>query len=149
MKQRPILPPTYFNLAVLVSIALHFAMPITTFIPYPLSLLGIVLIVFGGVLNIWADQSFKKAETTVKPFEKPSALIVDGPFRLLRHPMYFGMLVILFGISVICGSLTSFLGAIGFWIVIRIRFIPMEERAMIDSFGREYEEYRQKVFCWM
>jgi protein-S-isoprenylcysteine O-methyltransferase Ste14 len=87
MKQRPILPPTYFNLAVLVSIALHFAMPIATVIPYPLSLLGIDLIVFGGVLNIWADQSFKKRRTTVKPFEKPSALIVDGPFRVFRHPM--------------------------------------------------------------
>ncbi len=149
MKQRPILPPTYFTLAVLVSIVLHFAMPIVILIPFPLSLLGIALIVFGGVLNIWADQAFKKAATTVKPFEQPSAFIVDGPFRVFRHPMYFGMLVILFGISAICGSLTSFLGAVGFWIVIRIGFIPMEERSMMETFGREYELYKNKTPCWM
>jgi protein-S-isoprenylcysteine O-methyltransferase Ste14 len=149
MKQRAILPPTFFNSAAIVSIVLHFALPVWRFTQYPLNLLGIIPIVFGGVLNIWADQIFKKANTTVKPFEKPSALIVSGPFRGFRHPMYLGMLAILIGISIICGSVMSLVGPASFWIIIRIRFIPPEEQSMLETFGEEYKEYQKRVLSWM
>ncbi len=149
MKKKAILPPTFFMTAATVSIAFHFAMPVVTFVDYPFNLLGIVPIVFGSVLNLWADQIFKKASTTVKPFEKPSVLIVDGPFRWCRHPMYLGMLAILLGISIICGSLASFIGSIAFWIIVRIRFVPVEEQSMMETFGDEYREYKQRVHIWM
>jgi len=149
MKQKAILPPTFFMTAAIVSIAFHFVMPVVIFIYYPFNLLGIVPIVFGSVLNLWADHIFKKASTTVKPFEKPSVLIVDGPFRWCRHPMYLGMLTILLGISILCGSITSFIGSIAFWVIIRIRFVPLEEQSMMEAFGNEYRKYERRVHSWM
>jgi protein-S-isoprenylcysteine O-methyltransferase Ste14 len=147
MKQ--VLPPTFFIGAAVISVVVHFSLPGIVFVHYPVSLLGVIMIVIGGVLNIWADQIFKKVKTTVKPHDKPSALIVEGPFRMFRHPMYFGMLIILLGISFICGSVMSLIGPIGFWIVIRIRFIPAEEHAMFDAFGSEYGHYKRRVLAWM
>jgi protein-S-isoprenylcysteine O-methyltransferase Ste14 len=149
MRPKTILPPTFFNSAALLSIAICFVFPAWRFIHYPLNLLGFVLVVVGGVLNIWTDQIFKKANTTVKPFEKPSMFITSGPFRLFRHPMYFGMLIILVGISIVCGSIMSLVGPLCFWIIIRVRFIPREEESMSEIFGNEYNEYRKRVSCWM
>ncbi len=96
-----ILPPTYFLMSLALIIGLHFIFPITRIIPLPYNWFGIFLIVFGGVINIWTDNIFKKEKTTVKPYEKPSILIVSGPFRFSRNPMYFGMAVILLGVTVL------------------------------------------------
>jgi hypothetical protein len=52
MNKRPILPPTVFNLAALLTIALHFVLPVWRFVHYPLNLNGLAPIVFGGVLNL-------------------------------------------------------------------------------------------------
>jgi protein-S-isoprenylcysteine O-methyltransferase Ste14 len=149
MRKQPILPPTYFNIALLLSLGLHFIVPVSTIIRFPLSLTGLLLIVFGGVLNLWADRLFKRVNTTVKPFQRPSALVTEGPFAWCRHPMYLGMVAILLGVSVICGSVASFVGPISFWIVSRWRFIPAEEQSMIDTFGDAYRLYRAEVRNWM
>ena len=149
MTIKPILPPAVFYASGIVSLVLHIVLPGVTLIHYPFTLLGIVFILFGGVLNIWADQIFKKEGTTVKPFETPSALIVNGPFRIFRHPMYIGMLSILVGISVICGSVSSVAGCIIFWVIMRVQFIPVEEKSMEEAFGSKYEEYKKRSFNWI
>jgi protein-S-isoprenylcysteine O-methyltransferase Ste14 len=149
MKNKPILPPTYFYSALIISLILNFVLPVFKFIPFPYNLFGIVLIIFGTALNLMADKIFKKANTTVKPFQEPSALLTRGPFSWCRHPMYLGMIAILFGVSIICGSLTSFTGPLIFWIVIRIKFIGAEEQSMLDAFGEEYSGYKSKVGSWI
>jgi len=145
MNRKQPLPPTYFWIAAVLSLLFHFALPIARLIPYPWTLAGIVPVIFGGVLNIWADQLFKKRNTTVKPFERPAQLITEGPFAFSRHPMYLGMVAILLGISIICGSLMSFVGPIFYWVFIRVRFIPAEEQSMIDVFGDQYSAYKDQV----
>lgn len=149
MTRKPILPPTYFWVAAVLSFLLHFAFRKMIVVPYPWSIIGFVPIVFGAVFNIWADQLFKKRNTTVKPFEHPSVLVTDGPFAWSRHPMYLGMTAILLGIAVICGTLPSFLGPILFWLVIRSKFVRAEEQSMSDAFGEEYAEYQKRVQTWI
>jgi protein-S-isoprenylcysteine O-methyltransferase Ste14 len=147
MKQ--ILPPTYFYVAVLVTLILHFVIPVVRIIGFPINLLGIVPIVFGGVLNIRADRLFKKRNTTVKPYQIPTVFLAEGPFSWCRHPMYLGMTAILVGAAIICGSITCFAGPVAFWLIIRSRFIPAEEKSMIDTFGDNYIRYKDKVRSWI
>ena len=149
MKNRPILPPTYFYSALIISLILNFVFPVLKFISFPINLFGIVIILFGAVLNCRTDKIFKEANTTVKPFQEPTALLTHGPFGWCRHPMYLGMIAILFGVSIICGSLTSFAGPVIFWIVVRIKFIGAEEQSMLYTFGEEYSGYKSKVRSWI
>jgi hypothetical protein len=58
-------------------LALHFLLPLTRVIPSPWNLLGIIPLAGGIALNIIADNAFRKAETTVKPFEQSTALMPD------------------------------------------------------------------------
>jgi len=100
MRQK-IMPPTYFFALLLLSIALHFILPVRQLIDLPYRYLGIVLIAFGAVVNVWTDSLFKSNKTTVKPHENPTELITSGPFRLSRHPMYLGMTAVLSGVAIL------------------------------------------------
>ena len=95
MKKRKIMPPTYLVILLILEIILHFIFPVWNFINRPYKYSGSIIILLGIVLNIWADQIFKKENTTVKPGEKSVKLIDYGPFKISRHPMYLGMLMIL------------------------------------------------------
>ncbi len=130
-------------------VALHFLLPWRHIVLWPLTLLGVLPILLGCVLNVWADQQLKRAETTVKPFEKPSSLITDGAFRVSRHPMYVGMTAILIGIAVCLGTLTPMFVIPLFVAAMAVIFIPFEERTMAGQFGEHYREYCLRARRWL
>lgn len=144
-----ILPPTDFIIFLLLSIILHFIFPIKRIVFSPYSYLGIVLIIFGIVMNIWSDSLFKKKKTTVKPYENPAVLEISGPFQISRHPMYLGMPAILLGVSLMLGSIIAFIFPFLFVIVMEIKFIRFEEKNLEKIFGKKYLEYRKKVRRWI
>ncbi|MCK4673135.1 DUF1295 domain-containing protein, partial [candidate division WOR-3 bacterium] len=123
MNKRKLEPPTYFLIYLLLTIGLHFILSVMQLIYAPYRFIGILLLGIGIWLNMWADGLFKKKNTTVKPFEKSSALILEGPFRFSRHPMYLGMVIALLGVAIILGSLITFLVPIAFFITMQIVFI--------------------------
>jgi len=71
-------------------------------------------------------------------------LIQRGPYQLVRHPIYTGMLVGMLGTAFIYGIARCFVGvlAVGlaFWLTMQI-----EERFMLQQFGAQYADYRQHV----
>ena len=148
MKRR-ILPPTYFQVLLLLSIGVRFVFPILKFIPSPYKYLGSLFIVFGIVLNLWADALFKKRRTPVKPHDTPTSLEISGPFRISRHPMYLGMTAILLGTAIILGSLIPFGFSVLFIVFMEILFIPVEEKNLEKVFGETYLDYKKRVRRWL
>lgn len=146
---KKILPPTYFFICLVIAVLLHFFLPITQLINYPVNWSGLLFILAGGILNIWADRLFKKNNTAVKPDETPTSFIKNGPFRFSRNPMYLGMVLLLLGIGLVLGSASSFLGAILFIAAMELRFIRQEEKIMAEIFGDEFETYKKKVARWI
>lgn len=144
-----LLPPILgFSLAI-ISIILHFVFPIAKIISYPYNLLGILGITIGVILVILGKKTFEKFKTPLRPGAKPTALVTTGPFRMSRNPMYLGFVVILLGISVILGSLITFISPVIFFLVIHFGFIPFEEKLMENNFGKEYLDYKKKVRKWI
>ena len=148
-KQGKILPPTYFYLLMILSIVLHFLLSIILIIKPPFSYFGIIPIIIGIYLNIWADKLFKIKNTTVKPYEKPSQLITEGPFKISRHPMYLGMFLILLGIAIVLGSIITFIFPIIFILLMEIFFIPFEENNLTNIYGQNYIKYKKRVRRWI
>jgi protein-S-isoprenylcysteine O-methyltransferase Ste14 len=148
MKPTP-LPPTLFLLAVAGMLGLHVLLPLGTIVPWPWRLLGAVPLAGGVLLNLWADRLFKRARTTVKPFDEPRALVVGGPFRFTRHPMYLGMTAALVGLWLLLGTIAPLLVVPPFAAVLGAVFIPVEERAMLKQFGEAYRAYRRRVRRWV
>lgn len=148
-KIKKIYPPTHFYTYLIISAALHFLVPVKQIISFPYILIGIIPVIAGAVLNIWADGIFRKQKTTVKPDQKPTILIDYGPFKISRNPMYLGMALMLIGAGVLLGSVTSFIGAIIFIAAMEIYFIPDEEKAMRETFGENFEQYKRRVRRWI
>jgi len=149
MAKKPLLPPAYFQICLLAIVAVHFLLPLARLVSWPYRLLGILPLGLGLALNLWADAWFKKRNTTVKPFETPSAFLREGPFRFSRHPMYLGMVLALLGGGLLSGSLSALLVPVFFGLLMQLRFIPHEEQAMAAAFGQSYLEYQKRVRAWL
>jgi protein-S-isoprenylcysteine O-methyltransferase Ste14 len=130
-------------------VPLHYFIPILKITPYPWNLTGIVLLIIGVCLNLVADAAFKRERTTVKPFEKSTALIVSGVFTLSRHPMYLGMILILLGIAILMGTLSPLIIVALFGILMELVFVETEERMLVEQFGERWLAYRNNVRKWI
>jgi protein-S-isoprenylcysteine O-methyltransferase Ste14 len=149
MKKRNILPPTYFYAAITIMVALNFLFPIMKIIPSPWHWTALIPLACGALLNLIADQSFRKAGTTVKPYIESTALITDGVFRISRHPMYLGFVLILIGVAVFMRSLSPFLVIPVFGYLMDWIYISVEERMLADKFGQVWSNYTSKVRRWL
>lgn len=146
--RKPVLPPAYFGLAILLMFLLHYLAPLARIISSSLGL-GIGLIALGLFVALAGRLQFKWHDTTVKPFQESSALVTVGVYRITRNPMYLGMVLFLTGIATAMGTLTPFLVIPLFAALINTRFILREERHLTEQFGQEYEDYRKRVRRWI
>jgi protein-S-isoprenylcysteine O-methyltransferase Ste14 len=96
-----------------------------------------------------ADRQFKQAKTTVKPFQRSSALVTNGAYRICRHPMYLGFVLILSGMAILTGSLSPFVVVPAFAVLVEVVFIREEERMMAAEFGDAWLAYKEKVRRWL
>ena len=149
MAKKRALPPTYFYITLLLIVILYFVFPIKTIIIFPWNLTGLIPGIAGAVLNIIADKDFKKANTTVKPFDKSSTLITNGVFQISRNPMYLGMVLILISASMITGTISPFFVIPPYIIFMQIVYINEEEKMLEAEFGDDWKNYKTKVRRWI
>jgi len=143
------LPPTYFLLALVAMPALHLVWPLLRYWEFPINLIGLVPLACGIVLNVVADRQFKHHQTTVKPFEKSSALVTAFPFSFSRNPMYLGITLMLLGVALHFGTVSPLVPVAAFAILMDLYFIRVEERMLADSFSHDWEKYRSLVRRWL
>jgi protein-S-isoprenylcysteine O-methyltransferase Ste14 len=65
-----------------------------------------------------------------------------GPYRLVRHPVYLGWMVIVFAAAHMTGDRLTFAATSSIYLVIAI---PWEERSLAETFGERYERYKRAV----
>ncbi len=149
MNSRKLLPTHYLLFAISIAVALHFLLPGMTIFPRLWNLLGLIPLVGGIIINLIADGAFHKAGTTVRPFQESTALITDSVFRMSRHPMYFGFLLVLIGVAMLLRSLTPWFIIPLFAVLIDCVFIKVEEQMLLARFGQAWLEYKAKVRRWI
>ena len=145
---KKVMPTSYLLLAIILILLIHFIFPVTTIIYLPWSLMGLLPLILGVVLNLIADRDLKRGQTTVKPFQQSSTLITDSAYRISRHPMYLGFLLILFGVSLMLGSASPYLVMIVFAVLMELLFIREEEKMLEEQFQEKWIQYKSKVRKW-
>jgi protein-S-isoprenylcysteine O-methyltransferase Ste14 len=71
-----------------------------------------------------------------------SPLEVGGPYRWLRHPIYFGWVLLVFGAPTMTGGRLLFAGISTLYLIVAI---PFEERGLQAEFGQAYRDYQRRV----
>ncbi len=146
---KPIYPPFYFLLAIALMIGLHRLAPGRRILSIPYRYPGAILLAAGILVVVWAAWIFHRTGTTIRPFEESSALVVSGPYRVTRNPIYLAMVFGLLGVGVILGSLTPFVVIPPFAYLLDRRFIRAEEAQLERTFGSRYAAYKAAVRRWL
>jgi protein-S-isoprenylcysteine O-methyltransferase Ste14 len=144
-----IMPTSCFLAALVLAIALHFALPFGKIVHPPWNWLGLIPFLTGVALNLIADRAFQKHETTVKPFQESEALITSGVFRVTRNPMYLGFLLILLGVAMLLGSISPYFVMVALAFLLEWAYIRVEERMLAARFPEAWEEYASQVRRWI
>ena len=144
------IPPPIWMLAMLISV---FAGERTVG-PSPALLqslwLGVAFAVAGIVLAIWAVVAFRSAETEIAPTSTSNkTLVVLGPYRFTRNPMYLGLILLSFAIAFFIGRLLYFAVPVLMFLLCNGLFIPFEETKMQRQFGNQYTNYVAHVRRWI
>jgi protein-S-isoprenylcysteine O-methyltransferase Ste14 len=143
------IPPAYLLAALLLMALLHQVLPLARILLAPYRYAGIVIMALALALILWAALLFHRARTGIVPFSPATSLVLGGPYRFTRNPMYLGMAGILLGAAILMGSLSPFAVIPAFMALIAERFIAPEEALLERAFGRDYLGYKAKVRRWL
>ena len=138
----------YFFLFSILMIVLHFFLPEKFGIYLPYFYTGLILVILGLVLIIWAGLIFKTKKLPTQLDAELKELVITGPYRFSRNPTYLGMTMIFLGYFLWLGFWAA-LGPIAFWIVINCNIIPYEEQKLEAAFGKKYLDYKKIVRRWL
>ncbi len=111
--------------------------------------LGIILL--GVVVGAAGVCAFIRLRTTVDPRypDKATRLVVGGVYKYSRNPMYLAILLVLVGVTVYLGALSSLLVVFLFVVTINRYQIVPEEQSLLRKFGDAYRQYTERVRRWI
>jgi protein-S-isoprenylcysteine O-methyltransferase Ste14 len=110
---------------------------------------GVVLVVAGVALAIAGAVTFHQAGTSPNPMKPSTAVVMHGPYRFTRNPMYLGMTVITLGGAVWLNSAWVLILLVPALAVMRWHVIAREEAYLEQKFGEQYREYARRVRRWL
>ena len=142
-------PLSTVGASIITAVVLHYYVPVTTIIPFPYNLFGLLIVGFGVYLVFHSVRLLLSHNTTVEVDRNPSSLVTKYPYSYSRNPIYLGMLLIALGTATIISSLSAFIAPIMFFLVVNTIIIPFEENRLQKNFGIEYERYKGLVRRWL
>ena len=106
---------------------------------------GLLLTILGCVFAIWARLTLGTNWSSMPDVKQSHELVTKGPYALVRHPIYSGLLLALAG-TVIAAGISRFVVLV--WALLAISYalkFRQEEKLMIETFPDAYPEYRKRV----
>jgi len=86
---------------------------------------------------------------TPAPFDPPQALVVTGPYRWVRNPMYLSALLLLVAEAILLEAPVLLCYAAAFFLVTHLFVVLYEEPALRRKFAGSYDRYRETVSRWL
>ncbi|HEU5142445.1 MAG TPA: isoprenylcysteine carboxylmethyltransferase family protein [Solirubrobacterales bacterium] len=107
--------------------------------------LGVALAVSGIVLTFLAQLAMGDDWRIGVDPEERTGLVTDGPFRLVRNPIYSAMLPAVLGLGLMVPSAVSLVGLLTVTIGLELQVRAVEEPYLLRTHGRDYADYAARV----
>lgn len=105
---------------------------------------GAALVALGIAFSIWARAHLGRNWSGTVTLKENHELIRSGPYAMVRHPIYTGLLLAFTGSAIALGEWRGVL-AVAIVYASLWRKLRLEERWMLETFGAAYERYRAEV----
>ena len=116
----------------------------------PHEAVGMAIFFAGCILPVWAFVLFRREGTEIDPASDANrVLVVHGPYRLSRNPMYLGLVFVALGTAVYAGYWLMLATPIAVFATANFVHIPFEEAKMRRQFGEAYDAYAGQVRRWI
>ncbi len=111
---------------------------------------GFIVLFVGLIGFLWCVRDFHVAgEGTLAPWAPPEQLVINGPYRFMRNPMYVSVLMIIAGWGLAVGSPLLAIYLLGLGIAFHLRVVLYEEPRLARQFGSEWVAYAAHVPRWI
>jgi len=145
----PVPPPLVFLAPLAVSYVFSRLYPVRLLPPLAADLLGGLLLALWLAVSIPAILTFRRARTSINPMAPSTALVVTGPFRFTRNPLYLGLVFGYSGVSMLIQAWWAFVLLPVVLVVMQRAVIEREERYLERKFGEDYIRYKERVRRWL
>jgi protein-S-isoprenylcysteine O-methyltransferase len=106
---------------------------------------SLIIILSGLAVRTWAIYTLGNYFTMHLSIQKGHKVILNGPYKYVRHPSYAGAFLIYAGIPILLHAWVAFIIAAIILPIAWIRRIHYEEKMLIEELGEEYNSYRKSV----
>ena len=142
-------PPVIYAGAFLLGLVLQFLVPLSEIPESIRPSVGGVLALAGILLLVGSLRKFWSAGTHARHTRPTTTVVVSGPYRFSRNPMYLGVLCLYLALAGWLGQLWPILLApVIVWLMTSL-VIRYEEEYLGSKFGAEYDAYRSRVRRWI
>ena len=105
---------------------------------------GAALVAAGLAFTVWARVHLGTNWSGIVTVKRGHELVTSGPYAIVRHPIYTGLVLAFFGSALALGEARGLL-AVAIVFASLWRKLRLEERWMGEQFGADYERYRARV----
>ncbi len=141
-------PPLIYVVIFGLGLLLHRIVPLAILPALPVQVAAIFLGV-GVLLAAWSNVLFRQSHTSMVPVKPTTALVMRGPYRLTRNPMYLSLLCVYVGVALWFGIGWALGLAPLVVLAVQRLAIAREERYLEQKFGDAYRQYRAHVRRWI
>lgn len=111
---------------------------------------GIIPVALSAAVLMWVlAVGLARTPDRVELSLTPSFLLLQGPYRFSRNPMYVAELGLWLGWALFFGSAAVLVGSVVLWSLVAFVILPREERSLETAFGQKYRDYKCKVPRWL
>ncbi|MGO8875323.1 MAG: methyltransferase family protein [Acidimicrobiales bacterium] len=119
-------------------------------LPSPSVWPALAVVLVGLSLYVWCARAFAvRGRGTPGPWDPPRQLVVSGPYRWVRNPIYLAAITVVLGEAWIFESVSLLEYAAEMAVVVHVFVIGYEEPVLRRSFGDGYLEYKRRVSRWL
>ncbi len=112
--------------------------------------MGLIPITIGVLAYIWCVRDFIIiGKGTPLPLNPPRELVSKGLYKVVRNPIYLGVLFILIGESILFGSVLLIIYTLVILLLFHLFIVYYEEPYLKKKFGESYKNYYYRTPRWI
>lgn len=111
----------------------------------------LILQVSGLILGVWSVVEMSRSKLNISPVPRSGAIFIHrGPYKLIRHPMYLSLLLVLIPMMIFNNSVVGWIVFIIFIINLILK-LSYEEQLLVNTFEKykDYQKHSWRLIPWI